>query len=122
MKTDIVLFKKNTGEEVTFEDLMQRIYENSSERHDAIIATADHITKKIETAADAMMLMPNLIELNKVAVRNDDQLLALAAIVQRHIGKKTKSDDSMMFSAEDRKLLMEAAKKSALPAAAMSDE
>lgn len=123
MKTDIVLFTKTTGEEVTFEHLVQRIYENSAERHDAIIATAEHITTKIETPSDAMALMPSLIELNKVAVKNDDQLLALAAIMQRTVGKKTQeNDEKFSFSSTDRKLLMEAAKRSSIPAEASTDE
>jgi len=123
MKTDIVLFTKTTGEEVTFEQLVQRIYENSAERHDAIIATAEHITSKIETPSDAMALMPSLIELNKVAVKNDDQLLALAAIMQRTVGKKTQeNDEKFSFSSTDRKLLMEAAKRSSIPAEASTDE
>lgn len=123
MKTDIVLFTKSTGEEVTFENLVRRIYENSAERHDNIIATAEHITSKIETPQDAMALMPSLIELNKVAVKNDDQLLALAAIMQRTIGKKTKdNDEKFTFTSTDRKLLMEAAKRSSIPAEASTDE
>ena len=123
MKTYIVLFTKSTGEEVTFENLVQRIYENSAERHDNIIATAEHITSKIETPQDAMTLMPSLIELNKVAVKNDDQLLALAAIMQRTIGKKIKdNDEKFTFTSTDRKLLMDAAKRSAIPAEASTDE
>jgi len=122
MKTDLVLFTKNTGEEVTFEQLVQRIYENSAERHDAIIATAEHITSRIKSPQDAMALMPSLIELNKVAVKNDDQLLALAAIMQRTISKKTKdNDEKFTFSSTDRKLLMEAAKRSGIPAESSSD-
>lgn len=111
MKSNIVLFRKNTGDEVTFEDLLRRIYENSAERHDQIIATSEHVASKIQNSSDALVLMPSLIELQKVAVKNDDQLINLANIVQRSIGKpSTDGDESFKLSADDRKALMEAAK------------
>jgi hypothetical protein len=118
MKTSPILFKKTTGEEVSFEDLLRKIYENSEERHAQIIATADHVTSKINEPADAMALMPSLIELQKVAVKNDDQLINMASIIQRTMAKSSKSEDEgFNISAEDRRALLEAAKRSSLPAA-----
>ena len=123
MKTDVVIFKKNNGNEMTLEDLLRKVYENSVERHDQIIATSEHVTSKINGPADAVMLLPALIELQKVAVKNDDQLLNLAGVIQRAISaeKKGKSEEKFNISADDRKLLLERAKQMGLPSAS-SDE
>lgn len=122
MKTSPVIFKKSTGEDVSFEDLLRKIYENSEERHQQIIATAEHVTKKIKNPADAMQLMPSLIELQKVAVKNDDQMLNLASIIQRTMQKASKGEDEgFNISAEDRKALLAAAKQAVIPSQS-SDE
>ena len=123
MKTEVVIFKNNTGNEVTLEDILRRIYENSSERHDQIVATTDHITSKIDSPSDAMMLMPSLIELQKTAIKNDDQLISLAAIVQKSIAaeKKGKGDEKFVLTANDRQLLLERAKELGLPGESNAD-
>lgn len=121
VKTSPVLFQKTTGEEICFEDLLRKIYENSEERHVQIIATAEHITSKIEKSEDAVMLMGPLIELQKVAVKNDDQMINLASIIQRSISKTTTKEEGFNLSAEDRKSLLDAAKRSVIPSQS-SDE
>lgn len=119
MKADLVIFRKNDGNEVTLEDLLRKIYENSDKRREQILATSEHVTSKIENAADALMLMPQLIELTKVAVKNDDQLINLAGMIQRMLAadKKGDKEDKFNLSADDRKLLLERAKQLGIPSA-----
>lgn len=115
MKTSLVLFRKSNGDDVSFEELLRKIYENSEERHAQIVATAEHITSKIEKPEDALGLLGPLIELQKTAIKNDDQLINLAGIIQRSINKTKPDEEGFSMSAEDRKSLLEAAKRAGIP-------
>ncbi len=108
MNKEIVLFKKD-GKDYTFEDILLKIYENAEEKKVNIQATAKHITDKIQTTADAVILMPQLISLQEIAIRNDDAIVKMAAIVSRNLGKvKTKFnlESDLGISPEERKQLL----------------
>lgn len=85
---DIILFKKN-GKDYTFEDLLRKIYDNAEEKQKNIIATVDHIKPLIKTINDAVIIMPNLVNLQSVSVKNDEQLIKMAAIVKSMYGKRS---------------------------------
>lgn len=125
MNKDLVLFKKANGKNVTFEDLMRNIYENSELRREHMLATADHIKEKIQTTNDAILLLSGMVELQKAAIKNDDQLIALASIVQRATAKISVASKEQSFgmSAEDRRLLLEQAKSyKPIPGQSSGDE
>ena len=62
----------------------------------------------IKTINDATMIVPLLKEYFDVGVRNDEQLIKLAAIIQRLMAGKTGGEDSgnMILTDEERKQLM----------------
>lgn len=93
-KNEIVLFKNDDGEMITFEHLMKKIYNNHSTKDQHILATANDLKPMIKKLADAVTLMPTMIELQNASIRNDEQLIKLAAIVQRMESKRPKSDDN----------------------------
>lgn len=91
------IFKTKSGEEVSFEDLLSRIYENSVEKQKHMIETVNHVTPMITTLQDAITLMPILTDLQKVSVSNDDALIKMAAIIQRgNKGIKKGNPDSFL--------------------------
>lgn len=108
------LFKTKSGEEVSFEDLLSKIYENSVEKQKHMIETVNHVKPMIQTLQDAITLMPILTDLQKVSVTNDDALIKMAAIIQRgKKGNKDKGGEDIGFglTEEDRKTLLEQAQK-----------
>lgn len=108
-----VLFKGSDGKDVTYEDLLRRIYENAEAKNIHLLQTAQHISTKIDNVQDAVMVLPFLTSLQSVSVKNDEQLVKLAAIVARQNKKLKEDDDSDMFglTAEMRKEIMEEAQK-----------
>ncbi len=92
MNRDIVLFEKE-GKEFTFEDILLKIYENSQVKQQQILATVQHVTPMIETMSDAMAILPLLTSLQETAIKNDDALVKMAAIVQRGLGKQKQKFD-----------------------------
>ena len=68
----------------------------------------------IKTANDAMVIVPMIKDYLDVGVRNDEQLIKLAAIVQRIVSSNTSTDENgggFALSDDERKQLMEEAER-----------
>lgn len=115
MENTTTLFKDDNGKDITFEDLLKKIYENSTKKQEQLVVTAQNIQPLIRTLNDAVIIMPTLVQLQKVSVENDDLLLKMAAIVQRGLVKnKSKIIDvekSLGITVEERRLLLKEAQK-----------
>lgn len=123
-----ILFTTDDGQEVTFESLLQRIYENSEAKQRHLISTADQIKPMIQNLQDAVVILPMLVDLQNASIRNDEQLIKMAAIAQRNLpksgkGPKTFDIESLGISAEERASLLERAKelRKAIPGEASTD-
>lgn len=115
MNKEVILFRTDDGKDITFEDLLKKIYENAEAKQKSIENTVAHIAPLVQTLNDAVIILPNLSELQGLAIRNDEQLIKMAAIVQRGLVKNNKSkfnlDDVGGITAEERKALLEQAKE-----------
>lgn len=110
---DIVLFKKD-GRDVTFEDLLRTIYDNHEEKKSNILATVKQLSPLIRTLNDAVIIMPSLSNLQEISIKNDDQLIKMAAIVQRMQNKKKNkdSDEDFLLSDIEKNEILRLAKNS----------
>lgn len=115
MNNEIVLFKTDKGKNITFEDLLKKIYENSEAKQRSIENTVAHVGPMVQTLQDAVTILPYLTDLQNASIRNDDSLTKMAAIVQRGLVKNAKNkfnlDDASGITAEERAMLMERAKE-----------
>ena len=71
------------NKDFTLEDLYKEIYNNSIERKLKIEGTFDTVKPFVTDIQSALQLLPEITNLQKVAVTNDDQLIKLAMILQR---------------------------------------
>ena len=92
MSLDKVLFKDKT-----FSDLLGEIYDNSSRTRKQLKELISELTKLVTTPADAQRLVPLIREYMEIGVKNDDQLLKLATIVQRLESNKSNTSDMINF-------------------------
>lgn len=96
MKEKEILFKHN-GKDVTYEDLLAKIYSNSEERSLQITKIVDHLRETIRNSGDASVIAPWVAEYLATSVKNDDNLIKLAAIISRMLkGRKVKDDDTTL--------------------------
>lgn len=125
MNKDIVLFTNDNQEIVTLEHLFKKIYNNSETKSKHILDTAEGLKPLIVTLSDAVTLMPTMVQLQEASIRNDEQLIKLAAIVQRMQAKKSGkfNDDGMTFglSQSEKDEILKAAKESSVPGQANGD-
>lgn len=114
-KISEVLFTSSDGKDVTFEDLLRKIYENSESKNYHLLQTSELLKPMIQEGGiqSAVLLLPHLTSLQSVSVKNDEQLVKMAAIVARGKGKVNDEIDMDNFglTAELRKELMERAEE-----------
>ena len=92
----------NIFEDKTFEDLAKDIYENQKLKKTQIDLLIQELHSFIKTADDALVIAPIIKEYFDVAIKNDDHLVKLAAVIQRHLSKSTLPDGSGEFGLTDR--------------------
>ena len=97
----------------TFSDLMSDVYHNSKKKDRQINQLISQLQPLIRNASDATIIVPLIKEYLDVAVKNDDHLVKLTAIVQRYISTtQTISGESSLLSDEEKQQLLEVANKS----------
>jgi hypothetical protein len=100
---------------VSFATICEKIVTNSIETKNQIDILSNEVRALIKTPADAVAIIPVMRQYLDTGVRNDEQLVKLAAVLQRLIsadGVDTKdsiSSDSLGISEEEKQQLMEIA-------------
>ena len=96
----------------TFADLMSDVYHNSKKKDRQINQLIAQLQPLIKNASDATIIVPLIKEYLDVAVKNDDHLVKLTAIVQRYIStKQTISGADGLLSDEEKKQLLRVAEQ-----------
>ena len=94
----------------SFADLMSDVYHNSKKKDRQINQLISQLQPLIRNASDATIIVPLIKEYLDVAVKNDDHLVKLTAIVQRYIStKQTLSNDDGLLSDEEKQHLLKVA-------------
>jgi hypothetical protein len=104
-ENDYTLYKGKT-----FSDLCKDIVKKSEEKKNQLDILITDLREMIKTPADATMMVPHLKEYIDVGIKNDEQLVKLAAVIQRIMtASKGDKDDSgvPLLTDEEKKQLME---------------
>ena len=92
-----------------FSHLVKDLHNSVEQRRAQIYKIIDDFRPLIKSINDATMLAPLIRDYLDTAIKNDDQLNKLYAIVQRHLAlsvKTTESGDEPFFSEEDKQKLL----------------
>ena len=96
----------------SFADLMSDVYHNSKKKDRQINQLIAQLQPLIRNASDATVIVPLIKEYLDVAVKNDDHLVKLTALVQRFISTKQTIDGvDGLLSDEEKQQLMKIAEK-----------
>lgn len=88
-------------------DLFEEIYDNSKETKSQVKGLIGELKPLIENIGDATLLVPMIKEYMDIGVRNDEQLIKLATIIQRLEVASNKGDSNDMFDFSDLQDLLE---------------
>ena len=105
-------------------DLFKDIYENTTRNKTQLEVLMKEVTGFIKDGDTAVQIIPMLKEYLEINVKNDDQLVKVAAIVQRIIASERKgnSEDEFGLSDAEKEQLLGAIEDAATDLQTHSDE
>lgn len=95
----------------TLSDLFSEIHDNSTNTRTQIKALIGELKPLVENVGDATLIVPMIKEYMEIGVKNDEQLIKLATIIQRIETAAAKGDTSEMFDFEGLQDLLEESKE-----------
>lgn len=99
----------------SFAALCKEIVVNQNEKKDQLDVLISELRSLIKGVNDAIVIVPLIRDYLDVGVKNDDQLVKLAAIIQRIISKQNEESaagaNGFSITDEERKQLMEEVEK-----------
>jgi hypothetical protein len=90
-----------------FSDILSEIYDNQTEKKKQITGLISELKPLISDIGDATLIVPLIKEYLEIGVRNDEQLIKMATIVQRVVNNSNSEDSSGITEAEKEELLAE---------------
>ena len=94
-----------------FSDLLKEIYENSKKKEAQINALIGELKPLINDIGDATLIVPLIKEYMELGIKNDEQLVKMATIVQRALASGKSEDDSFGMTEEEKKQLLNEVQK-----------
>ena len=91
----------------TLSDLFGEIYDNSKETKGQVKGLIGELKPLIENIGDATLIVPMIKEYMEIGVKNDEQLIKLATIVQRIESANAKGEGGDMFDFSELQDLLE---------------
>tara|TARA_B100000768_G_C11241737_1_gene359840 strand:+ start:206 stop:562 length:357 start_codon:yes stop_codon:yes gene_type:complete len=98
---DNIVFKKKK-----FSDILSEIYDNQKKKETQITGLISELKPLINDIGDATLIVPLIKEYMEIGVRNDEQLIKMATIVQRALNNSS-GEESMGITEEEKNQLME---------------
>ena len=106
-----------------FSDLSEEIYENSKLKKTQIDLLVQEVHGYIQGIEDIAIVGPILKELIDVGVKNDDNLLKLATVIQRIMNKQADvTEETSLLSDDEKEELMSSLEDAAASLQNKSDE
>ena len=99
---DNIVFKKKK-----FSDILSEIYDNQKKKESQISGLISELKPLINDIGDATLIVPLIKEYMEIGVRNDEQLIKMATIIQRVLNNSISDDPTGITDAEKEQLMAE---------------
>ena len=84
-------------------DLFQEIYNNQKKKEKQISSLIDELKPLVEDIGDATLVVPLIKEYLEIGVKNDEQLIKMATIIQRCLSTSESSNEGGFGISEEEK-------------------
>ena len=95
----------------SFSDLLKEIHKNQSKKSKQLASLIAELRPLITNLGDATVVVPLIKEYMEISVKNDDQLIKMAAIVQRLSTGTSNTGDGGMLTEEEMEQLQSVAEE-----------
>ena len=90
----------------SFSDLLKEIHGNQKKKAKQLASLIAELRPLVQSLGDATVIVPLIKEYMEISVKNDDQLIKMAAIVQRlSTGAANNGDGGLLTDAEMSQLM-----------------
>jgi methanogenic corrinoid protein MtbC1 len=90
-----------------FSDILQEIYTNQNEKKKQVSALINELKPLISDIGDATLVVPLIKEYMEIGVKNDEQLIKMATIIQRAVATQS-SEGEYTISDDEKEQLLQA--------------
>ena len=95
----------------SFSDLLKEIHKNQSKKSKQLASLIAELRPLITSLGDATVVVPLIKEYMEISVKNDDQLIKMAAIVQRLSTGASSTGDVGLLTEEEMEQLQNVAEE-----------
>ena len=95
----------------SFSDLLKEIHKNQSKKSKQLASLIAELRPLITSLGDATVVVPLIKEYMEISVKNDDQLIKMAAIVQRLSTGASSTGDGGLLTEEEMEQLQNVAEE-----------
>ncbi len=90
-----------------FSDILEEIYNNQKKKEKQISALISELKPLVNEIGDATLIVPLIKEYLEIGVKNDEQLIKMATIIQRCLANENSSGgDGFIISDEEKAQLL----------------
>lgn len=98
---DKIIFKKKK-----FSDILSEIYDNQKQKQQQISILISELKPLIQDIGDATLIVPLIKEYLDLGIKNDEQLIKVATIIQRMVKSNENNSAGELISEEEKAQLM----------------
>ena len=102
---------KNIFGKKKLSDIFQEIYTNQKKKEEQISALIGELKPLINDIGDATLVVPLIKEYMELGIKNDEQLIKMATIIQRALNSESSEENSFGMTEEEKAQLLEEVKK-----------
>ena len=95
----------------SFSDILKEIHKNQTKKSKQLASLIAELRPLITSLGDATVVVPLIKEYMEISVKNDDQLIKMAAIVQRLSTGATSTGDGGLLTEEEINQLQDVAEE-----------
>ena len=89
-----------------FSDILEEIYNNQKKKDKQISALIAELKPLVQEIGDATLIVPLIKEYLEISVKNDEQLIKMATIIQRIMNTGGTADNGFGISEEEKAQLL----------------
>jgi hypothetical protein len=97
---------KNIFGKKKLSDIFQEIYNNQKKKEEQISALINELKPLINDIGDATLVVPLIKEYMELGIRNDEQLIKMATIVQRALASESSDAADFGMTEEEKAQLL----------------
>ena len=94
-----------------FSDILKEIYENQKKKEQQITALIGELKPLINDIGDATLIVPLIKEYMELGIKNDEQLVKMATIIQRAIASNKSEEEGFGMTENEKAQLLSEVKK-----------